>query len=264
MIQLYDQFSLSLFRFGLFELPQLIDGGQGLAVVVVEESPVDPVVDDAVAVFLREPPIESVHVVMLLQLYDEVFRELTLPFGGGWPFAPEVVADAIVREPLVVVGGLHDLHPLVREALFQAVERVGQDGEVVVPEGVIAQSDDVIIHVVVFDALEVVVAHVGLSRALYVDDDFRLRAYFPAGLGSILEELGEDVPVLVAAWVHLSRVPQHSVGDLIAYLDEVRLRTLVLQGHEAPLGVVVQRIVQGVCVGVAPGRRRRLLAGIRP
>ena len=72
---------------------------------------------------------------MFLQFGDEVAGEGSLTLGSDGPNRREVVFG--IRQILVVVGGLDDLHHLVGEVGGQSVKRLREHREPLVPEGIV-------------------------------------------------------------------------------------------------------------------------------
>ncbi len=220
--------------------------------VVVPQAAVHPVTENpvvrTVAVLLGEPPVESVHIAVLLQLGDQVLGKSLLTLGRDRPFRRKIKVDAAahLRLPLVIVSRLHDLHLLVGERRRKHIQRLRQHRKRIVPERIVGETYHIIIQgshprVETFQ-------HLRLAGTLRVDDDLRLRADLPASLHGLTEQIDKTAPVgvrrIAVAAVGFGRTvdvgaPEHSVRNLIARLDEVGSGALRHKTLQTSLSVIV-------------------------
>ena len=122
--------------------------------------------------------------------------------------------------------------------------------------GIVGEPYDVIVYTVVLHTVEVVGQHVGFSHALAVQNNLCIRTLLAAGKSCLLQKIKETCPVRSAA-VGIAAVliisftasfglcaPKHSIGDLIAGLNEVRGNTCRLQLSQTILGIFIDLISQ--------------------
>ena len=105
---------------------EFVKGRQGTMGIVIPQATIQPAVKDgligAIAVLLREPPIEAIHIGMVLQLGDKVTNEGQLSFWSVWPGGERVPVKACRRFPLIIIGRLNNLHRLLWIVLCQQFE----------------------------------------------------------------------------------------------------------------------------------------------
>ena len=251
---------------------ELLQGRQGAVRGVVPQATVEPGVDDdgrsvprraAVAVLLGEPPVEARHIVVFLELGYEVLGELLLSGHRARPGAARVIGHARRGPVVIVVGCLDDLHLLGGERRGKCRERAAQRGERCVPDGVVAEADDVVVER--GELLVEILRVVGLSRTLGVDHDLGGRATLAHGAAALAEHALEARPVVTAGSVGVHLHADDAVRDLVAHLHVVGRSASALQVVEAILRIIIHAcgFLLG-CLAVAPGGRQLLVDGIGP
>ena len=217
-------------------------------IVVVPQAAIEPRFNNdgigvprrpAVAVFLREPPIESVRIVVLEKFGNEILGEGKLSGLGGRPGGLEVIFR-VAGIVFVEIGRLDYLHGLRRELILERGECGPKLGEAVVPEGIVAEADDVVIDV--DDVIVVVGCLAAVLGAFGVDDDLAVGAHFSHGFRAAVQQLAETCPTCAVAALALRRIdlvvvvaPQHAVADFVAHLHEVGFCAIGLELGETVL-----------------------------
>ena len=212
------------------------------------------------------PPEESLHGLVFLECAHEVGHEVGLSvfrigIGGG------IVESGAGHGPLVAVACFHNHDGFALLLALQVGEHGVEGVQVVVVGGVVAQSDDVIVDVVVLH-LTVETRGIAALAQFGVDDNPGIGAFLAASLRGTLEIAGKDLPgssVLSAAGrPDMTCGPQHTIGNLIAYLDEVGSGSGCLHLFQALGGIVVEDGGQFACALAFPTVGQGLFAGVGP
>ena len=169
---------------------------------VVPQTTVQPVGQHAVvgagAVLLGEPVVEAIDIRVLLQFCHEVAQESSLTGRRDRPRGGEIIfrAGFGVGLMLVVVARLHNLHLLAGEAGGQHIQRLREHIQRVVPEGVVREADDVVIHSrhLVVELLQ----DARLAGALAMNHDLGIGAHLAAGTRRLVQEIHEARPVTLS------------------------------------------------------------------
>ena len=141
-----------------------------------------------------------------------------------------------------------------------------------VPHGVVAQSDDVVIEFAVAQFCVVSLSRVPVLGVLRMYYYLCLGTCLAAGFHPGVEECQQRWPVVGLGWLNPTRRPKHAEGYFVAHLDEVRLRSGLLQGVQRVEGMCVNRVGKYLhlfvlalsCNGFVPCFRSKLLAGVSP
>ena len=140
--------------------------------------------------------------------------------------------------------------------------------------GVVAQTDDVIIHVSRLHTVEEICHDCRFGGALIMQDDLCLRTFLTTSLACLFQQIDETVPVSlgrggVAAVVLVVLglcfcSPQHSVRDFIPRLNHVGSGSCSLHLLQTVLGVFVDFLVEFLVRERLPRSWCPLLGGISP
>ena len=181
--------------------------------------------------------------------------------------------------PGVGIARLDDHYLLVRGLSLQQTDRPFEFGERTMKVGIVAQSEDVVVDLILLGARHKIgergiVGVVLLLRdrdALGMEDDARLGALLSADLRGAPQQTGKALPVglwrigIASLGVALRlRSPQHAVADLVARLDEVGRGPLGLQAAQHPARILRQRVGQRLVVEALPCPWRPLLGRVGP
>ena len=128
----------------------------------------------------------------------------------------------------MIISEFHNHDFFVGKVAFQICKRCFECRQKSVIEGIIAQSDDIVIHAILLDERIIFHRSSGIAATLCMNDDLCLGAYFAAGSNGPLEHSREDIPVGRAVCLHFAYIPEHSIRYLIACLYQVGLCTV---GH---------------------------------
>ena len=203
--------------------------------VLVPETPVEPCGENsavarvpvgviAVACLLRKPIADAGHIIQRLQGIHKVFDEIILSGYRAFPDILRVGVDAAARPILEVIGAFHYLDRLVRKPVFEITDRGNQiaavlfRGEIPVPERVVAQSDNIVIHLRLdkFGVIVQVIRIVG--RTVCVDDNLRVRAELAYGVATGFEQSYITLPVVSGFFVRMYGNTAETVHDFVANL----------------------------------------------
>jgi len=198
----------------------------------------------------------------------EIVEVLLLSVGGLGPL--EGGKADLVGEGFPGVAGFGEDHVFttegdgVDEILFQKVEGI-------VPGGVEAEAEDVVVGGVDFEFAEEIFGHAFEATAVDVDDDadgVLGGLGFADGFAAGVDKLGKMIPVEVfsAGWdiEDLALWPEHAGGDFVSDLDPVGRGAVGGEGFEDVGGVVVNFLAEVVEIEVLPLLGGELLAGVGP
>ena len=224
-----------------------VDSVAGFGNTFVPESPVEPRSDNcsfggvpvgvvSVAGFFGEPVVDTIDVLQRFQGIHQITDELVLTGFGARPSVLGVGVDALLRPVLEIVGALNNLHAFVGEPGSKVVESVHQivlvalvfhlfGGQIAVPEGIVAETDHIKIHVVVdqFVVVKRIVSAVG--GTVCVNNDLCVRTEFAHGVATRFEKVEIAVPVVSRFVVRVNLYSAEPVHNLVAHLHKIWLGT---------------------------------------
>ena len=206
---------------------------------------------------------------MLLQFHHQVGRELRLTISRDRPLGGKVIGDALAHRRLVgiVVSRLHDVYVLAGEIRLQLLQGGGQRAQPFVPEGIVAQAEDVKFHATAGEVLEILYGIAGVLDMLEMNDHLRLGADLAASRHRLLEDSRKVVLVVHGTRVDAADVPEHSARNLVAHLDEIRRSAFCHQMLQRFLGVVIDFVGHRRCrfqllPRLGHGLMRRICPGV--
>ena len=98
-------------------------------------------------------------------------------------------------KPGIGSTGLYNHDVLVGILAFESLDCRFECGDCIMPNGIIAKSDDVVVNTVGLHAVVEVGEHVCLSGTLGVENNLGIRTNLTTSLSGILEQCGEVTPV---------------------------------------------------------------------